>query len=144
MWDESYYNDDRKDQNNPLRCIMRKESKRQTYFQHMSEAMAYFCDVFATVMSDDPKDVPLTGRWGRVEFPRLKQSGNEGTVDEILAINDGGSKDVVYCKRPDTRKREDANTDSQDYASLMKRETCGAPEGVESVFDKGGDLQVEW
>ena len=80
---------------------------------------------------------------GHSGISNLKKSDNEGKVDEILAINKDGSKDVTYWKRSDTRRREEPNIDSRDDVLLLKSEICGAPEGADAVFDKGRGLPVD-
>ena len=147
MWDPSYYDDDTEDENNPLRCIMADEVDRRTYFKAMSGAMAYYCQVFATVMSDkDLPDVPKDGIWYTIEYQRLMRTDNKGkSVNEIALIKPDGSNPTVYWKRPDSQKREETYKDMHDFASLVQRETtCGAPKGVEAVFDAGGRLPVDW
>lgn len=50
----------------------------------MSEAYAALCDVTATLLTIDPKNVDLSGIWGQTEFPRLQQTGNPGgQVDTV-------------------------------------------------------------
>lgn len=50
----------------------------------MARAMARLCDKFATVMTEDPKNVPKGGIYGRVEEPELQKTGNPGgQVDTV-------------------------------------------------------------
>lgn len=60
-------------------------NNKQTYFENMSSAMAQLCDIYALVMTQDTKNVPQTGIWGRVEFPALQQSGNVG--GEVITVS---------------------------------------------------------
>jgi hypothetical protein len=90
MWPCNLYDGDTGGINNPLRCIFSDDNLRKTYFENISRAMAQLCDVLATVMTADPNNIPLTGIWGRVEFPALQQTGNSGgqvnAVSVYLAI----------------------------------------------------------
>lgn len=75
MWPEGLYVK-RQIISNPMRCIMQNKDEQQTYFKHMSEAMAVQCDLQATVLTKDISDIPTNGIWHNVEFPALKQSNN--------------------------------------------------------------------
>lgn len=123
---------------------MADKDDRLTYFEHMSEAFAYLCDVFAAVMTETVTKLPQGGIWSRIEFPRLKRADNYGKVNTVWAINEAVTSEKEVWKRPKNQKREESNTNSQDWVPMLKREACGAPEGREKVFDKGGDYEVEW
>jgi hypothetical protein len=115
----------------------------------MSGAMAYYCDVFATLMSDKDKDkdnVPKDGIWYTVEFDRLKRTDNAGKVDKVELIKPNGSGATKYWERPNDQKRGENYTSLHEFPSLTQRDgsKCGAPKGVETVFDKGGKLPVDW
>ena len=74
------------DNRNPLRCIFNDHKVRLTYFENMSRAMAKLCsDVFATVMTEDTKNVPKTGIYGRIEEQELIDGGID-TVSGRLQI----------------------------------------------------------
>jgi hypothetical protein len=84
MWPKRYYNGDTEDVNNPLRCIMKdKDGNRRIYFENMSRAMARVCSVFATVMTDNPKNIPQTGIWGRVEQVELQAARDRNQVNYV-------------------------------------------------------------
>jgi hypothetical protein len=93
MWPCDLYNGDTEDQNNPLRCIFDKAnngdiSDRTEYFEHMSEAMAISCDVFATVMTNFTDNIPQDGIWGRIEQQALQREGNPGgQVDTVSNLH---------------------------------------------------------
>jgi hypothetical protein len=90
MWPCHYY-DGEDNTKNPLRCIFKHDKDRTTYFENMSRAMALSCDVSATVMTNDPANIPQDGIWGRIEQPTLKKTGNPG-----------GQVDTVRNLLPDT------------------------------------------
>lgn len=52
------------------------------------------CDVFATVMDPNPASPREDGIWGQVEFPTLKETGNEGCVTTVAGTSPDG-KNVV-------------------------------------------------
>jgi hypothetical protein len=97
MWPCNLYNGDTSDDNHPLRCIFDRANRgdtadRTTYFEHMSEAMAISCDVFATVMTRDTDSIPKDGIWGRIEEPALQQTGNPGgQVDTVSSLPQASS-----------------------------------------------------
>ena len=67
MWPKEYYNGNTADEDNPLRCIMNDKKEggdRQIYFENMSRAMATVCSVSATVMTDNPQQIPQGGILG--------------------------------------------------------------------------------
>ncbi|KAI1075724.1 hypothetical protein F5B20DRAFT_594864 [Whalleya microplaca] len=141
MWDKSQY-DKRQVTTNKMRCIMQDKTKRQTYFEHMSESMAIMCDVFATVMDPDPHHVRMDGIWGRVEFPTLKKTGNQGTVNQIEATNADGTQLVNVWSRP--HKRSPDMSEPND-TNVNTRATCGIDGNDPSGdFDVGGDYPVDW
>jgi hypothetical protein len=78
IWSCSLYNGDVHDTENPLRCIFKDEHNRLTYFENMSRAMALLCDTSANVMTKDPKEIPKSGIYGRIEEPTLQQTNNPG------------------------------------------------------------------
>ena len=41
----------------------------------MSKAYAQMCELYATLMTDDPRSIPLDGIWGTVELPELQRNG---------------------------------------------------------------------
>jgi len=87
MWPCDYYNGDLEDENNRLRCIFKDKDTRTEYFEHMSEAMAISCDIFATVMTNFTDNIPQDGIWGRVEQPALQRTGNPGgQIDTVSAL----------------------------------------------------------
>lgn len=81
----------KQDDTNPLRDILAPNSTdMRTYFKNMSKAFAELCDVYALVMANDPKNVPINGTiWGEVEFPALMQTGNKG--GQVNSVSDSQS-----------------------------------------------------
>jgi hypothetical protein len=115
---------------------MQDKGKRQTYFENMSESMATFCDIFATVMDKDINNVRMDGIWGTVEFETLQKYGNDGVVFQIDAISPDGSDTRVYWTRDIVGKVK-----RQDTGSLAP---CGADDDTAAIFDEGGELEVIW
>ena len=116
---------------------MQDKAKRKTYFENMSEAMATMCDVFATVMSPDVKDVLMTGIWGQVEFPTLMRSDNDGTVHQIEAMSPDGKTVEPFWTRGSTRK-------IKRQGPAASPESCGTDDDTAGTFDEGGELEVDW
>lgn len=116
---------------------MQDQAKRKTYFQNMSEAMATMCDVFATVMSPNPKDVIMDGIWGQVEFPTLMRSDNDGTVHQIEAMSTDGETVAPFWTRGSTRK-------IKRQGPAASPVSCGTDDDTAAIFDAGGELEVDW
>ncbi|KAI9765325.1 MAG: hypothetical protein M1839_005525 [Geoglossum umbratile] len=144
IWPCNLYDKD-DDPNNPVRCILKDDNLKLTYFENMSRAMAMLCNTFATVMTNDPKKVPLTGIWGRIEQPTLKQTGNPGgQVDTIIAVNTKGDDVENVWIRPGTEPKAKAkssrSTSSEnEIKALSKRQPndCYSPEQLQKWF---GDI----
>lgn len=108
----------------------------------MSRAMALLCDTYATVMTNDPKKVPKSGIYGRIEEPTLQQIGNpDGQVDtvsscliipsclspyvnrqlillsaQIIAVDPKGDNIDTIWTRPGRKKREIFDHDKRKLA----------------------------
>ncbi|KAH0558550.1 hypothetical protein GP486_004793 [Trichoglossum hirsutum] len=147
IWDiwpcELYNGDD--NSGNPLRCIFKDNTMRLTYFENMSRAMAMLCKTFATVMTDDPKNIPQPGIWGRIEEPTLKLTGNPGgQVDTIIAVNTKGDDVQDVWVRPGTKRKTmsiRSTSSENENKALFKRQPneCYNPDQLQKWF---GD--VEW
>ncbi|KAI9868786.1 MAG: hypothetical protein M1813_004637 [Trichoglossum hirsutum] len=104
--------------------------------------MAMLCKTFATVMTDDPKKIPLTGIWGRIELPTLELTGNPGgQVDTIIAVNTKGDDvEEVWTRpgtAPKTKTRSSRSTSSEnEKKSLSKRQpnNCYNPDQLQQWF----------
>ena len=139
MWPTPLYNIKTRDRKNPLRCLLQHKDQRRAYFEHMSEAFATMCDVFATVMVEDVDRILQNGIWGRIEFPTLQKSGNDGTVYSIVATTpDGGKvKDIWSRFSGPKTKRQGGYTE-------RSGPSCGTDDATAAVFDEGGELPVDW
>jgi hypothetical protein len=61
--------------------------------------MALACTVFATVMTPDTKNVPMTGIFGRVELEAIKGQTGPQAVDTVIAVNpNGGDIETVWTR----------------------------------------------
>ena len=133
---------------NPLRCIMRSPSERLTYFQAMSTAMAYMCDVSATVMDRSISPVAKTfgtvnqrGIWYSHEFPTLSKGKATGEAEDprgnflrkkvnlIEAISTDEKTSFKYWVRPGvrakaTRSVEWTSGDGNSAREFWGRATC--------------------
>ena|ERR1700734_215219 len=116
---------------------MQDKEKRKTYFENMSEAMATMCDIFATVMDPNVKKPLLSGIWGTVEFPTLKNSGNDGTVHQIEAVSPDGKTVAPVWTRGSTRKIKRQGT-------AASPASCGTDDDTAAAFDAGGKFEVDW
>lgn len=134
MWPCDYYNGDLEDENNRLRCIFKDKDTRTEYFEHMSEAMAISCDIFATVMTNFTDNIPQDGIWGRVEQPALQRTGNPGgQIDTIVAVDLKGDNLVTVWERPGTRRKRSV----QEGNMLEARDQpngCYTPEQIQEWF----------
>jgi len=105
LWPKKFYNDKLGDLNDPLRCIFKDDSKpngdRQIYFENMSRAFAQLCSGDSLVMTNDPKDVPMVGIFGRIELPTARLETNiGGKVNLVEAIDPTGeSKTSIWVRK---------------------------------------------
>ena len=53
----------------------------------MSRAMAMQCDISAFLMTQNPKDIPQDGIWGRIEQPTLKLTNNPGGQVDTVRVS---------------------------------------------------------
>lgn len=72
---------------------MQNKNDKNTYFENMSRAFADLCDNYATVMTEDPHNIPLNGIWGKIEFPELQKTGNPG--GQVNSVSESSS--VLRC-----------------------------------------------
>jgi len=149
IWTCFLYNGE-DDLGNPLRCIFKDDKQRTTYFERMSSAMARLCSGFATVMTNNPTNIPQNGIWGRIEQRDLKLDGNPGgQVDKILAVDTSGGGLVEVWRRPGTpptppktkTKSPRSTSPENENKALSKRQPndCYSPDQLQTWF---GD--VKW
>ena len=112
LWPSSWY-DKTQVKTNPLRCIMQDQAQRTFYFGGMSAKFAQSCDIFATVLDPNPSSVLLTGIWGTIEYPALRQANNYGgKVDVIEAISPDGSQIEQFWSRETDGKKHKRNNEN--------------------------------
>ena len=164
MWPSDFYNGEVGDIKNPPQGIFNNTVTTRTYYENMSGAMAQLCGGFVTVMTKDPKNIPLDGIWGRSELPTLKRYGNPGgqvhtvsrlhlkstrpsrffshsvadeLVLQVIAINPRGdhSKTSWVHPRPDSKTCE-AGSSSMKTQNLVKRSGVKhySPDQLQSWF----------
>lgn len=164
-----------RDMDNPMRCIIQgdvfggaRNSRRQRYFEGMSDAMAYMCGGRAVVMDRNIRrgrtgKLKQAGIWNRQEFPRLKMDAAnkyQGRVVDIIdAIGEQTSRDtrVWWAKwwfrtgpdwpneatRPFSLSLEGRDELVQDVSAPNVTKRDYVPWDT-SIFDEGGRLSIDW
>jgi hypothetical protein len=130
-----------RDIDNPMRCIIQgdifegvRNSRRQRYFEGMSDAMAYMCGGKTVVMDRNMRrgltgKMKQTGIWGRVEFPRLKMDAANKwqgrVVDVIDAIGEQTTRDTqIWWAKWWVRGGPDWPSQASRPISSTKEEGC--------------------
>lgn len=55
---------------------MKDDDTRMTYFENMSRAYAFMCSGYSVLFTGDLNFIPMSGIWGRVEFPTLSRDSD--------------------------------------------------------------------
>lgn len=164
-----------RDIDNPMRCIIQgdifegvRNSRRQRYFEGMSDAMAYMCGGKTVVMNRNMRrgltgKMKQTGIWGRVEFPRLKMDAANKwqgrVVDVIDAIGEQTTRDtqIWWAKwwvrgGPDWPSQASRPLKRNSLKENEMEEDLHAPNVTKrdyepwdtSIFDEGGRMSIDW
>ena len=115
------------------------------------------CDIFATVMDPTPASPREDGIWGKVEFPTLKRSGNQGCVHSVAGTSRDGKEVHTIWSRPGAACNNDRRRDTSASASALEDRQAGNPpsgdplptcgiedDDVAAQFDEGGEFEVLW
>ncbi|KAJ4378193.1 hypothetical protein N0V83_001027 [Neocucurbitaria cava] len=170
---------------NPMRCIIqndvfagRRNQLRQTYFEIMSDSMAFMCGGKVAVMDRNIRRgrtgrVKQAGIWERKEFPRLKMdadhkwedgNGNNRVATRIDAIGEnlasvpdtliwwkswwyrGGPDWPNEFTKPFKRRgvEGEAEVNGTEAVGLEETQKLHKRDFDTSIFDEGGDLEIDW
>ncbi|KAI9768543.1 MAG: hypothetical protein M1839_004010 [Geoglossum umbratile] len=107
----------------------------------MARAISMLCSIYATVMTKDPKNIPQTGVWGRIELPTLQLTGNPGgQVDTVVAVNaQGGDLTDVWIRPGTARINNPPHSTPSENGNKAQPNECHTPDELQGFFGN-----VDW
>lgn len=86
----------------------------------------------------------MNGIWGKVEFPTLQRSDNDGKVLQVEAMSPDGKEVEKFWTRGKDRMVKAKRQDYTPVTHVARDDTCGADDDTAAAFDVGGEFPVDW